>query len=79
MREAGGKLTQSSQPVTLLFEPGHFPDPIGHQPDQASRQLRHSLHEVGKWRGGKPQDPGFGHRTPGQAILLHPGKWQECR
>ena len=76
MRKTGRELAQGSEAVPLLFEPGHFPDPIRHQADETSCQYGHSLHEFGKERGGKSQDSGFGHRPAGQSILLHSGKRQ---
>ena len=55
MREARGKFSQRSQAVALLLDPGGFANSVGHQADEALRQLRHLLHEFGKKRSREAQ------------------------
>src|SRR5580765_2643116 len=74
MRESGRKLSQRSQPVSLLLDASGLTDPVGHQADQTRGQLRHLLNKFRKLRGWKSQDTAVHDGPSGDRELLHPGK-----
>ena len=74
MGQPGGKFPQSSQPVSLLFQPGNLTDPVGHHAHQPLGQLRHFLDHFRKFCRRKFQDTGICDRPASQDGLLHSRK-----
>ena len=72
MGQPGGKLSQSRQPVSLLFQPGDFADPVRHHAHQTLGEFRHSLNHFRKLCRGKFQDAGVRDRPARQDGLGHP-------
>jgi len=65
-----------SQPVSLLFQPGDFTDPVSHHPHQPLGELRHFLNHFRKLCRRKFKDAGIRDRPPRQYGLLHPRERQ---
>ena len=77
MSQARGKLSQSRQPVALLFHPGGFADPVGHQAHQTLGQFRHLLHQIRETATRESADTRPSVTRPrGDHRLLHRGKRQ---